>query len=321
MDERALRALERADPDELLRVVDGYCAVRDWDSLWALRAHCRAAVERGKQLWGVEEHIRYRLALEAPAEHAGRVVTEGPARHTLGPLSEVAASTHSWTELDPYLGPGPDRALVAHERVVRGEDLPECDVDPDVLELPTVLQPWEPAYPVATYHPDRVDSPAPPTPPLQPAQLGVREDVVSFPRVEEAFFDLVSQWVEGSNGRFDLVGVKGSAADALAGLGVRRIFLAKIRSSSALAHMAWAAASGGAHGRRRGAAFGRFAAWWAVASLADVAWPPDPVELGAALKRLRWYVWSDGAVTGWALRLAVETPEGMAWAFSALDAQ
>jgi hypothetical protein len=42
--------------------------------------------------------------------------------------------------------------------------------------------------------------------------------------------------------------------------------------------MAWAAASGGAHGPRPGAAAGRFAAWWAAATLTDLHadWPPDP---------------------------------------------
>ncbi|HIE21824.1 MAG TPA: hypothetical protein EYP73_04425 [Acidimicrobiia bacterium] len=73
---RAIEAIEASDTDELLRVVDGFCATRAWDDLVELRSRCREAVGRGKQLWGVEEHIRYRLALEAPAAWAGPVVSE-----------------------------------------------------------------------------------------------------------------------------------------------------------------------------------------------------------------------------------------------------
>jgi hypothetical protein len=86
--------------------------------------------------------------------------------------------------------------------------------------------------------------------------------------------------------------------------------------------MAWAAASGGAHGRRRGAAAGRFSAWWAAHEIAGLEWPPEPADLGEAIARLAWYLWSDGSPdTGWALRLAVESPaEGLAWALTAADA-
>ena len=87
--------------------------------------------------------------------------------------------------------------------------------------------------------------------------------------------------------------------------------------------MAWAAASGGAHGRRKGMAAGRFAAWWAVAALTDQLddWPLPPDEIGEALAELRWYRWDAGhPSTGWALRLAVEDPErSMAWAVEAVD--
>ena len=47
----------------------------------------------------------------------------GAGRFALGPLSEVAASTHTWAELAPHAPPGPLAAVTAHERVVRGEDL------------------------------------------------------------------------------------------------------------------------------------------------------------------------------------------------------
>ena len=90
-----------------------------------------------------------------------------------------------------------------------------------------------------------------------------------------------------------------------------------------MAWLAWAGASGGAHGRRRGAAIGRFGAWWTVAALADLAdeWPAEPDEIGEALASLDWYWWDAGEPRlGWELQLAVADPiEGYAWAISAHD--
>jgi hypothetical protein len=157
-------AVERGDLDELTRLVDGLCASREWDELLRLRDLCRKALERGKQLWPVAAHAEYRLALEAPAPFAAQMLVPGTGRFALGPLPEVVASTHTWAELAPHVPPGPVGALAAHERVVRGEDLSPVAVEPPVLELPLALQPWEPSYPVAEYHPDKAHFPAPPTP-------------------------------------------------------------------------------------------------------------------------------------------------------------
>jgi hypothetical protein len=100
--------------------------------------------------------------------------------------------------------------------------------------------------------------------------------------------------------------------------------MAEVPAADALAHMAWAAASGGAHGRRRGMAAGRFGAWWVLAAAAGLLddWPVDPDELGQAAGELRWFVWDAGEpVTGWGLRVAVDDPaEGLAWAVVAQDA-
>ena len=94
--------------------------------------------------------------------------------------------------------------------------------------------------------------------------------------------------------------------------------------ADAVALLAWAAASGGARGRRRGAATGRFEAWWVLATLTaqDDDWPVDP---GAAAADLRWWMWEPGAHAGdvepgWVCRLAVEDPlDGLAWALNATD--
>lgn len=320
-DEATRAAIEATDFPVLQRIIDGHCAARDWEALDRLRALCRHAGERGKQLWGVEEHIRYRLALEAPGPVAGEVVAEGPARFTLGPLPEVAASTHSWAELDPHLPPGPWRSTVAHERVVRGEDLSQLVLDAEIYDIPLRLQSWEPSYRLPEYKPDRVEQNAPDLPRLEPADVPSSAPTpADEPESSEALRLLTAPWVEHSSGRSDTRAVEGGALEAIAALGPRRVSLARIDAAVGLEWMAWAASVGGVHGRRRGAAAGRFGAWWAASHLAALEWPPDPDDLGEASAELSWYLWSDGSTGGWMLNLAIEDPaHGVAWATTSID--
>jgi hypothetical protein len=316
--------VERGDLDELTRHVDRLCAARDWDALVDLRDRCRRALERGKQLWPAAAHAEYRLALEAPAPWAGAVVVPGAGRFALGPLTEVAAFAHSWAELAPHVPPGPLAALTAHERVVRGEDLTADErIDPRVLELPLALQPWEPAYPLATYEAEQSHFPDVPPPALEPVELPSEFVEVDDPEACRALVELVTAWTTESDGRAEVVAVAGDACAALGALGRDRARLADVAPDHALAAMAWAAASGGAHGRRRGMAPGRFGAWWAVVGLAGRLddWPIEAGELGEVAASLRWYRWDAGAPdAGWSLRLAVEDPaRGRAWALSAVD--
>ncbi len=315
--QRAIDAIEASDTDELLRVVDGLCESQRWDELVELRMRCQEAVGRGKQLWGVDEHIRYRLALEAPGAWAGAAVSEGVARFTLGPLPEVAASTKAWAELEPHLDDGPWRGVTAAERVVRGER----DIGP-IPDLPSGLTEWEPDYPVARYKSDKVEAPSPPPPDVDAVDLPDRAVGVEDPQSEGALFDLVQPWVTESNGRCETSAVEGSALHAIRALGLTRARAGRLDSREALRWMAWAGSSGGAHGRRRGAAAGRYGAWWALATLADLDWPPDPEELGQALEGFRFFWFDDGSPgTGWQLRLAIEdAASGLAWAIAAVDA-
>ena len=308
-----------AELDDLIRQVDALCSQRAWDGLVALRDRCRAAMQRGKQFWPAASFAEYRLALEAPGEWASTIVAEpGAGRFALGPLSEVAASTHVWAEI---AGPGPQLGLAAHERVVRGEDLRG---EANVLDVPLALQPWEPAYPVAEY---KAYEAAFPTPPL-PALGGFGARVAAAPVVQDddavrALVELASEWTTESNGRAEAVAVLGDAAGAVAALGAPRVRLAALSGQDALAWMAWTAASGGAHGRRRGMATGRFNAWWVVVSVAGLLddWPLPADEVGELVGELRWFAWDAGEPeTGWGLRLAVEDPaEGRAFALLAAD--
>ena len=322
--------IERGDLDELTRHVDRLCAARDWDGLVDLRDRCRAALARGRQLWPIASNTEYRIALEAPGPWAARMLEPGLGHLALGPMPEVAASTHTWAELRDHIDATPPAAIAAHERVVRGEDLSGDAVAtelPTLLDLPLVLAPWEPAYPLAEYLAGEARFPDPPHPMLRDATLP-GPSVVE--RVEDAdttraLVDLASAWTTESNGRAEAIAVGGDALDALAGLGLRQARLAEVAPADALATMAWAAASGGAHGRRRGMASGRFGAWWAAAALTGLldAWPVEPDELGDAVAELRWYRFDTGEPeTGWSLRVAIEDPaDGYAWAVSATDAR
>ncbi|HEX7094378.1 MAG TPA: hypothetical protein VF183_00745, partial [Acidimicrobiales bacterium] len=259
-----------------------------------------------------------------PGPYAAGALLRGDGRFALGPLPEVAASTHTWEEVAPHLPPGPELELFAHERVVRGDDLRAHGLRATVLELPFACEPWEPAYPTATYGPYELDPGAVDLPELVPVQLprpGTRRD---DPDVERALRELTRTWQRDSNGRSDAVAVAGDAFVAIATLGPRRARAREVPASTALALMAWCAASGGAHGRRRGMAAGRFDAWWAAAALArhELPSPGEPASgLGTAIDSLRWWVWDAYEPPGgWRLQLAVHDPvDNLAWAVAATD--
>lgn len=313
-DNRTVNAIEASDTDELIRIVDGHCKARDWDALVQLRGRCQEAVTRGKQLWGVDEHIRYRLALEAPAQWAAAVVAEGRTRFTPGPLPEVAASTKTWAELAAHLPPGPERMTVAAERIVRGDT-------PDERGPLPAIQGWEPDYQVAIYKANKVETPRPKLPPRAPVELPDDVTVIDDPETEAALADLVEPWIDQSNGRCQTVSVEGGALEAIAALGVPAAGIARLNTGEAMAHMAWVAASGGAHGQRRGAAAGRYLAWWVVASVSDLDWPAEPGDVADAAQHINWYWFDDDSPPGgWELRLALEDPElNLGWAISAND--
>ncbi|CAN5575030.1 hypothetical protein BH24ACT26_BH24ACT26_19070 [soil metagenome] len=319
-----LQALvEGQDFNALLRAVDAACEARSWDALNDLAERCEEATERGKQLWPIAAHIDYRLALEAPAELAALVLHPEVGRFALGPLTEVAASTHAWDELAPHIELPQVAAYVAQERVLRGEVLVgDARAHVEVLELPLELHAWEPTYALATFKSTFVEVAEPwdPGAALEPTEVRPAE-VGEDDEVTDALLDLVQPWTTESNGAARAVAVEGDAAGAASRLTLDTLRMGRLTPAEALQRMAWAAASGGAHGRRRGAALGRFLAWYSASLLGGVAWPVEPTELGAAATRLRWYRWDEGAPEqGWVIRLAIEDPdEGWAWALAASD--
>jgi hypothetical protein len=165
------------------------------------------------------------------------------------------------------------------------------------------------------------ETPSPPAPSTSTVDLPGEATEIDDPDSSGALGDLVEPWTDQSNGRSQIVTVEGDHLNAISALGLPHARVGRLDAAQALAWMAWAAASGGAHGRRRGAAAGRYLAWWVVTALADMDWPVQPAPLATAVGGMTWHWFDDGSPdTGWVLRLAITSPSlGLAWAISATD--
>ncbi|HEV2370147.1 MAG TPA: hypothetical protein VGR90_09740, partial [Acidimicrobiales bacterium] len=182
--------------------------------------------------------------------------------------------------------------------------------------------------PLATYQPDGAEFPAPAAvaPEGPPGTGGSKARPGPAAGADDdgvrALRDLVAGWTDDSSGHAAAVVVAGTAEDAAGAVGAPGP-TAGLDLGAALAWMAWAGASGGRHGRRRGMAAGRFAALWTAGAFVGLLdeWPVDPERLGGALARIRFLTFEvPGPPTGWRLGLAAGDPEqGRAWAVSARD--
>lgn len=319
------------DLDELVREVDRLCDRHLWDRVDDLRLRCRAAIERGHQLWPAASYAEYRVALDAPSELAASVVVDGAGWMAPGPLAEVVAQNHTFADLAPHLEDESKRRVVAAERVLRGEEVPDSEVGGD---MPGRLAAWEPAYLLADYSAEGVGVPTPEL--SEPsdefdlaAATAVGDDVIN-PEAElrsalevgaDALADSTRHWASASEGTVRARGTVGEATDALVALGCTGARWREADLVEVAQLLAWAAADGGAHGRRRGAAAGRFELWWTLACLSGVEddWPTDP---SPEAKELRYGLWlPTEPVTGWSCRITVEDPaDHLAWALDASDA-
>lgn len=321
------RLIHAVDLDGLVRLIDDRCSDRDWAGLLRVRDRCVAATrETGRQLWPAATLSEYRLALLAPPEWAATVLDGEAGRFTIGPLSEVAAVHHTWSELAPHLSPVPVATFIAHERAIRGEHIDPSHLEdfPPVIDIPAARQPWEPRYPVSIYGDVGGEHPEPDRS-GDMAEVTATHDgeVVDDDTTELAVRQLVEAWTASSTGRAEVVCVEGTHLDALGALGVHAARIAEIPATEAIAWVAWAGASGGAHGRRRGMAIGRFSAWWLLGALGDLHddWPPSADEIAELLADLRWYRWdAHEPEGGWRLQLLVaDEADGVAWAINAAD--
>ena len=320
--------IDRSDLDGLVRAVDDLCSSHDWSSLLQLRNSCRLATASGKQLWPASTLAEYRLALLAPAHIAAQVVLEGSGRFTLGPLTEVIAQSHQWSELQNELPHSPIASFVAHECALRGQHIENPDDVFDALETPLELQDWEPNYELAVYRDNSAEFPSPDLPPTSTGRVvtaatSSENSTIQDNAVVDAVHQLVSAWTTSSNGKLQIGATRGDETHALASVGIASATLRELEPTQALALLAWAGASGGAFGRRRGAAAGRDSAWWLLGAVSGRAdqWPLENDEIGEVLHSLKWsWFDADESPTGWQLQLViVDDQRGLSWAINARD--
>jgi hypothetical protein len=325
---------------ELIAETDSLVLDDRWDEVVALRDRCRIAVQRGHQWWPAAAWAEYRMALDGPGVLAASVLDSAAARYTLGPFPEVAASTHAWDELAPYLPGTPGAAAFAHECIAMGDDLRADDQFaslPVVFDLPPFLQEWEPQYGPVTYHLDRVEH-------LIAGSVG--EDDLCNDRVVcpvetdglipdsttvDALIEMVQPWAHDSSNRVKAIACTGDAGTVLELLEIRGVVPVEVSGSDALQSLAWLGASGGPTGRRRGSSSARSNLWWLLLQLTGLggvdeeltmatAHPSELTEFADAIRDLRWTTWAAARasspliVDGWNVRLIVEDPaERLAW--------
>ncbi|WP_354643188.1 hypothetical protein [Kitasatospora camelliae] len=300
-----------------------------WAELLGHYRRCRAegAVEAGP--------LGHLVAYGAPPELATRLfdadggpgTAAGVADHDTGPLWEVLATRHTWRRLAPLLEPAPVRRLVAHTRVLLGEEL-GAGSEPDEEGVPLALETWEeagwePAARVRAYLPgggarrellalpaDR-EGLAPvelsPAPPAVPGLAATR------------LLDALAPWARA-------VCVRGTAPDAAARLiedhgragGDPELpdeprptagFLPFGAVYPVLVQTASAAPA-------LGTAQGRLAVWRLLAAMTGARRPSVP-EVTALVERARCFTWCEAEDELCYLHLAVEDPaSGLAWAVS-----
>lgn len=314
--------INRVDLDGLVRYVDDTCSSRDWPHLLTIRNDARAAVATGRQLWPIATLANYRLALWAPGSIAARALDDTARTFMPGPVSEILAVNHTWADLEPHLEHGHDRSLFAYERALRGDHIDTNEFA--ALDIPFAPQSWEQTYALATYTDDGGSFPAPGIPTEFTTDTSTAAPhVLTDDTTTEAFRDLVEPWTAHSNGRAEISCVEGDGASAIRALGVTNAQMHELSHGEAFQWLAWAGANGGAHGKRRGAATGRFGAWWLMSHIVSIAdeWPVDPDQLGAIVSGLRYWWWDTNEPrTGWQLRLAVEDKDELvAFALTASD--
>ncbi|MBV2156292.1 hypothetical protein [Kitasatospora sp. SUK 42] len=268
------------------------------------------------------------IAYAAPPELSVRLfdadggagTVAGVADHDAGPLWEVLATRHSWLRLAPLLGPAPVRRLVAHTRVLLGEDL-SYGAEPDLEGVPLRLEPWEKAgwdeaSRVREYLPGGGARSALLTLPASREGLGEVElpepgARLGGQRVTRGLAELtaLAPWTE-------VVCVRGQAPLAAAVLARgRRVVGGYLPFALAYPALVQSAAVGRTHG----CAHGRLGLWRVLGAMAgaDGTDGADRAEINALVARMRCFTWQEPAAGLRHLHLALEDPaSGVAWAVS-----
>ena len=317
------RLISGLDHDGLVRYVDACCAPRDWHEFLHVRDRCRIANDSGRQMWPITTLANYRLALHAPAEFAVASLEESNTNFLFGPLSEVIAQAHRWEDLAALLPTDHVADVIAHECAIRGNEVSAIGAL-QVFDIPHTLQEWEPHYSTPKYSDNGVEH----DPPVIASEMHDVEVATTARIVEDrdatsALRAIVEPWLTTSNGRAEIAGAEGGISEALAAIRVTRARATRINSAHALNLLAWAGASGGAHGRRRGLASGRYSTWWLLVALAGLGdeWPIETREVGAIANEFHWWSWDAYEPnSGWRLQIAIEDPiDNLTWIINAVD--
>jgi hypothetical protein len=198
----------------------------------------------------------------------------------------------------------------------------------DALETPLELQSWEPTYELAVYRDNSAEFPSPELPPTSTGRVVTAATLSESATTQDnavvdAVHQLVGAWTTSSNGALQMGAARGDETHALTSLGITSATLRELNPTQALALLAWAGASGGAFGRRRGAAAGRDGAWWLLGALSGRSdqWPLEHDQIGDVVHSLKWWWFdADQSPTGWQLQLViVDEQRGLSWAVNARD--
>jgi hypothetical protein len=252
---------------------------------------------------------------------AAQVLGEDAGRFTIGPLTEVIAQHHQFVDIEPHLPHDPRTSFVAYECAIRGQYIDNTEDLFEALEIPFSIGEWEPQYALADYRDNGAQFPSPLLPPTSSMFPASPEGtLIDDNDAHIATRQLVEPWTSSSNGSVTISCGNGNEHGALVGQDAQ---LRELSPSEGFSWLAWAGASGGAHGRRRGNALGRYNAWWLVATLTKQIdqWPPAHDHMSQLVSRLRWWWFDAGqSPTGWQLQLLIaDEQQGLSWAITARD--
>lgn len=320
---------------ELFGLVDRLADERRWDDIRALYDRLDDAyvpmVAPGTQEEFQKDHglrrafhwIGRLMAEQGPPWHAVHIVTREyeNARPAAQDLHEALAM-RPWAELDEHLIHRELRHLVAHSRVLRGEDLTgAAGLDTAVFAgVPFALQPWEGAcwktdWYMRSFSWQGSSSPGVPAFPWDGLELTVpiaSADVTSL-RAEPIAGILESYWLEGP------ITVRGTAWEAAA----RVIsageeppadpYGAPVEFVTAWADLL-AAVGGSGFYAQWSEARGRVAVWRLLARIGGLTEPLDVAAITDVVSRLRCVAWRHPDDEAVFIHLAIEDPlSGLTW--------
>ncbi|MCX4745387.1 hypothetical protein OG455_07595 [Kitasatospora sp. NBC_01287] len=237
--------------------------------------------------------LGHEIALGAPAPiaaalfdpAAGPGAAAGERDGWVGPLWEVLAARQPWSVLAPLPLPEPVRTLMAHTRVLLGEDLTDQQTAFRPTLAPLTLLPWEQAGweradRVSAY---RADGAATPHFPLPDSREGLGPVRLTTPGPAAAAGpeQPATAALRGLCGWLDARCVRGTAPQAAALFAAAGVPHADATAgylpfAAAYPALVRAGSGAGAYGRSGGAARGRLAVWRVLAAMVTPSVRPVP---------------------------------------------